>query len=72
MPKKKPEFVVAVTSFQTNQWGEAVVQGATYRSDDPIVLAFPDKFETASQQDARVERATARPGEVRNVEVPSG
>lgn len=70
MPKKRPEFVVAKTSFQINRYGAAVVAGDVYRSDDPIVKAHPGKFESASDQDERLERATAAPGERRNVEVP--
>ena len=68
MAKKKPEFVVALTSFNAGNW-QVVRQGDVYLSDDPVVVKHRGKFESAAE---RVERATARPGEVRNVEVPSG
>lgn len=74
--KKKPETVVAVTSAltQVNGLPVHITQGESYRADDPVVKRYPSLFQdpaTFLASRSMVEQATASPGEVRNVAVPS-
>lgn len=47
-------------------------EGDIVLASDPAVERFPDHFYSPDEYGERLERATAGPGERRNVEVPSG
>ncbi len=57
---------ICITSFVS---GKITCQeGTLARDNDPRVTAMPDAFVDV---ESRVEQATARPGETRNVKVPA-
>lgn len=64
---KAETSVVATTSgyFGVNGESIAVVEGETFRSDDPVVKKYPQFFKAARAAEPVIEYATAAPGEKR-------
>lgn len=69
--RSAPAIRVALDSFAGGV-GIFVRKGDLYAADDPVVLKYPTLFGDvvvkSSVQPARVERATAAPGEKRGAE----
>ena len=66
-------MLVAKTSFSWS--GRVFQEGTSVADDDPVVKGREHLFETVEERHVRVrggvvERATAGPGEIRNVQIP--
>lgn len=70
MPKKKYDLRIARKSFAFGH--RTFREGDIVLASDPAVDRFPGSFYTPDEYGERLERATAAPGERRNVEIPSG